>query len=97
MNRSFILFILTSIICQRLALRAPEITVQPIDYIDSYAISPCHDEHVVVPCIAIGEGNVTYAWKHNGQNIQFDSRVRLSGGNLTFYDIDLADAGKYPA
>lgn len=95
MNRSLIAFILTIIIAQTVGLRAPEISVQPVDYVDARAISRSHDEGVIVPCAATGTGTITYAWRHDGQNIQFDSRVKLSGGNLTFSGIVLADAGKY--
>ncbi|RDD40632.1 Contactin-3 [Trichoplax sp. H2] len=95
MNRSFIFLMLTSIIATALGLKAPEITVHPIDYVDALAISRTHDEGVIVPCAATGDGTITYAWRHNDQNLQFDNRIKLSGGNLTFSGIVLADAGQY--
>ncbi|EDV19556.1 uncharacterized protein TRIADDRAFT_4136, partial [Trichoplax adhaerens] len=52
-------------------------------------------DNLVVPCEATGTGTISYVWQHNGKNIQYDARIKLSGGNLTFTGIIPADAGKY--
>lgn len=76
-------------------IRAPTITVHPTDFINDRAISRGGSGDVIIPCLATGDGTITYSWRHNGAAIQLDSRVKLDGGNLTFTGIILSDAGTY--
>lgn len=89
------IWVLFTIISVTFGQRAPKIIVQPVDFINQRAISRPHSEGLVMPCSAIGQGNIAYTWRHNGQPLQADQRVRIQGGNLTFSGIVLADAGKY--
>ncbi|RDD40653.1 Neuronal cell adhesion molecule [Trichoplax sp. H2] len=87
-----LLFLTTTVIN---AITAPTIIIQPVDFINENAISRTGSDNLVVPCEATGAGTISYVWQHNGKNIQYDARIKLSGGNLTFTGIIPADAGKY--
>ena len=52
-------------------LRAPTITLQPTDFINNRAISRGATGDVVVPCLATGDGTITYSWRHNGHAVSY--------------------------
>ncbi|EDV19554.1 uncharacterized protein TRIADDRAFT_62007 [Trichoplax adhaerens] len=94
MKRSLLAFVLaTSTLA--LALHSPTITIQPIDFMNEHAIYSTGSGKVVIPCQTTGSGNITYAWRHNGNPIQLDDRIKILDGNLSVANITASDDGKY--